>query len=72
MATPSPCTKICRLDSAGVCVGCHRNRDEIALWSTADESGRQMIAAAAARRRLRRATAEPSPSAGNNSASSNR
>jgi predicted Fe-S protein YdhL (DUF1289 family) len=72
MATPSPCTKICRLDSAGVCVGCYRNRDEIAVWSTAGEPGRRMIAAAAASRRLHATAAERSRPAGNDSTASNR
>ena len=31
---PSPCVNICRMnDTTGLCEGCWRNIDEIALWS---------------------------------------
>lgn len=30
--TFSPCIGTCRLDAAGYCVGCLRNRDEIKRW----------------------------------------
>lgn len=30
---PSPCISICQMDAAsGVCLGCYRTRQEIALW----------------------------------------
>jgi predicted Fe-S protein YdhL (DUF1289 family) len=32
MPVPSPCKLICRYDDHGICVGCHRNRDEITNW----------------------------------------
>jgi hypothetical protein len=28
----SPCVKICRLDVAGLCVGCRRSAEEIMRW----------------------------------------
>ena len=28
----SPCIGVCRLDTAGYCLGCHRSVDEIARW----------------------------------------
>ncbi|MBB3168234.1 DUF1289 domain-containing protein [Simiduia aestuariiviva] len=29
----SPCTSICALNDADVCVGCYRTADEISRWS---------------------------------------
>lgn len=45
LAVSSPCIGICRMDdSAGVCAGCLRTRDEIAAWSTMrDEQKRQLL-----------------------------
>lgn len=40
----SPCTGVCTLDpTTGFCLGCLRTRDEIALWSGADDALRQQI-----------------------------
>lgn len=48
----SPCTSVCRLQGA-LCVGCHRNLDEIAEWPLASaERQREIVAAAHARRRV--------------------
>lgn len=42
----SPCTKVCVLDAdSGLCVGCGRTRDEIALWGSMPESRRLAIMA---------------------------
>lgn len=30
---PSPCTRVCTLDSNDVCVGCSRTLDEIVAWA---------------------------------------
>jgi len=32
-AIPSPCTGVCTLDDAGLCMGCHRNVAEITHWA---------------------------------------
>ncbi|WP_295388819.1 DUF1289 domain-containing protein [uncultured Thiodictyon sp.] len=37
----SPCIKVCRLDPAlGLCLGCFRTRDEIAVWQRASDGVR--------------------------------
>ena len=42
----SPCRQICVLDEqSGLCRGCARSRDEIALWSQWDELQRRAIMA---------------------------
>lgn len=42
----SPCTKVCILDAvSGLCEGCGRTRDEIALWGSLSEPQRQAIMA---------------------------
>jgi uncharacterized protein len=43
LAVPSPCVDICRLDAAGLCIGCRRTLDEIAEWSRASEARRREI-----------------------------
>jgi uncharacterized protein len=42
-AVPSPCVDICRLDAAGLCVGCRRTIDEIIEWPRASEARRREI-----------------------------
>lgn len=40
----SPCRNVCTLDHNGRCVGCYRNIEEIANWSTySDELKRRII-----------------------------
>ncbi len=40
----SPCTKLCILDERlGLCEGCGRTRDEIALWGSMPEARRSAI-----------------------------
>ena len=40
----SPCTKLCILDAiTGLCEGCGRTRDEIALWGSFSESQRRAV-----------------------------
>lgn len=42
----SPCTKLCLLDAAtGLCEGCGRTRDEIALWRSMSEPQRRAVMA---------------------------
>lgn len=41
---PSPCVSVCQMDAAiGLCAGCLRSLDEIAIWSTLDDSGRRGV-----------------------------
>lgn len=48
----SPCIKVCRLDREfGLCLGCFRTLDEIAVWGRARDEVRLGILATAARRR---------------------
>lgn len=40
----SPCISVCQLDEeTGLCRGCWRTRDEIAIWSRADTETRLAI-----------------------------
>jgi len=39
-AVLSPCTGICRLDSDGYCLGCHRTGAEIARWTAMGDNER--------------------------------
>ena len=43
----SPCRDICRLDGAGICIGCGRSLGEIEEWSRAGRERRLQICAAA-------------------------
>lgn len=53
----SPCIKRCRIDktlspeAGGLCVGCFRTLDEIAVWGSQNEAGQARIMAAVAKRR---------------------
>lgn len=54
-AVPSPCISVCRMDeSTGLCEGCFRTLDEIALWSQLDDDTRRDVLDAVARRRFLR------------------
>lgn len=47
----TPCTKVCVLDGrTGLCLGCGRTRDEIALWGSLGEPQRRAIMAGLAAR----------------------
>jgi uncharacterized protein len=48
---PSPCREVCRLNEAGVCMGCGRSLGEIEEWSRAGRE-RQLQICAAARARM--------------------
>lgn len=39
----TPCVGICRLDGAGLCIGCRRTMNEIARWSHMSDSERQRL-----------------------------
>jgi len=46
----SPCTGVCQLDAADICLGCGRSLAEIAAWSQADGPRRRQIVGNALRR----------------------
>lgn len=51
----SPCVNVCRIDDdTGLCAGCLRTLDEIALWSQLDDAMRQDVLDAIAARRAQR------------------
>jgi predicted Fe-S protein YdhL (DUF1289 family) len=40
----SPCIGICRIDErSGLCLGCARTGDEIAMWGEMPQNGRQSV-----------------------------
>lgn len=40
----SPCVKICLIHpEVGICVGCHRSREEIAIWSQLSPDARRAV-----------------------------
>ncbi|WP_442755295.1 DUF1289 domain-containing protein [Methylocystis sp. JAN1] len=49
---PSPCNKICTLNSNNVCVGCGRSREEIGAWSQLSEDDKKRVAERAKARLL--------------------
>ncbi|WP_431304964.1 DUF1289 domain-containing protein [Sediminicoccus sp. BL-A-41-H5] len=59
-APASPCVQICALDSAGICIGCGRSRDEITRWMRASAAERLVICRAA-RERLALRHLPPTP-----------
>jgi hypothetical protein len=41
---PSPCISVCTMESrTGLCRGCLRTLDEIAVWSTLDDGGKRAV-----------------------------
>ena len=41
---PSPCISVCAIDEAsGLCAGCLRTLDEIAVWSVLDDDERREV-----------------------------
>lgn len=52
MTVASPCINVCQMDPvSGLCRGCLRNIDEIALWSRASDADKVRILALVAKRR---------------------
>jgi predicted Fe-S protein YdhL (DUF1289 family) len=39
----SPCTGVCSLDDAGLCLGCRRTAAEIAAWTLMDDEARLRV-----------------------------
>jgi len=53
MPVPSPCVNVCRMhDVTGWCEGCKRTLDEIAAWSTLDETAKRAVWRQLALRRI--------------------
>ena len=49
----SPCISVCRLDAGtGLCLGCFRTIEEIAVWSRASNDQRLQVLLAVERRRI--------------------
>lgn len=43
-AVPSPCISICAIDQVtGLCAGCLRTLDEIAVWSVLDDNEKRAV-----------------------------
>ena len=43
-AVPSPCISICAIDQVtGLCAGCLRTLDEIALWSVLEDNEKRAV-----------------------------
>jgi len=40
---PSPCNKICKLDSNNICIGCKRTINEITQWSMFSDEGKLTV-----------------------------
>jgi predicted Fe-S protein YdhL (DUF1289 family) len=51
-AIATPCVKVCFIDpDSGLCLGCHRTVDEVALWTRYSDAERaEIIAGLPARR----------------------
>ena len=50
----SPCINVCRMAAdSGLCVGCLRTLDEIAVWGSASDTQRRMILMDVEKRRER-------------------
>ena len=54
-APPSPCTKVCTLDSQGYCAGCLRTGAEIGRWMSMSAAEQWALIAELQRRRAERA-----------------
>lgn len=41
---PSPCVSVCQMNAAnGLCTGCLRTLEEIAIWGQLDDTGKRAI-----------------------------
>ena len=43
MSQISPCTKVCKINNGGFCVGCKRTLAEIRQWSKMNEIDRKKV-----------------------------
>jgi predicted Fe-S protein YdhL (DUF1289 family) len=61
MSVASPCVNVCRMNErSGLCEGCLRTIDEIALWSRLDDETKREVLALIAQRREASVAQEPS------------
>jgi predicted Fe-S protein YdhL (DUF1289 family) len=61
MSVASPCVNVCRMNErSGLCEGCLRTIDEIALWSQLDDETKREVLALIAQRREASVAQEPS------------
>jgi uncharacterized protein len=59
---PSPCINVCRMnEQSGLCEGCSRTLDEIAIWGQASDPQKLAILAQVARRRAVPGSSASSP-----------
>ena len=59
---PSPCISVCVIDArTGLCTGCQRTLDEIAVWSVLDDDARRGVWARIGLRRAALAAAPAQP-----------
>ena len=56
---PSPCTKVCTLDSEGFCAGCLRTGAEIGRWLSMTAAEQWQLLAELQDRRMQRRQALP-------------
>ena len=42
-AVASPCISICTINDSGLCEGCFRTLDEIAVWSQLDDAAKREV-----------------------------
>ena len=47
----TPCVGVCTIDESGLCMGCFRTRDEIAVWGSISEVERLKVMEALAERK---------------------
>jgi len=50
----SPCVRVCKLDRRGSCLGCFRNKEEIACWLQMTDYEKSLVIAALDDRRAKR------------------
>lgn len=63
-AVPSPCISVCRMEAAtGLCEGCLRTLDEIAVWAVLDDEDKRAVWRALDERRIARAAVVPAAEA---------
>lgn len=50
---PSPCQRICEMNSKGYCIGCFRNRNERLHWNQFTEFQKQLVVNLCHKRKLK-------------------
>ncbi len=52
-SVPSPCQRICEMNSKGYCIGCFRNRNERLHWNQFTEFQKQLVVNLCHKRKLK-------------------